>query len=60
MDDGLNELVSQYAADLMPNQATNPTFTFVDIGIDSKEDFDAVREFSEKQWINNEVYRLGC
>ena len=41
----LNELASQYEAGLMPDQDTNPTFTFVDIGIDSKEDLDAVRSF---------------
>lgn len=45
LGDFLNELASQYAAGLMPDQDANPTFTFVDIGIDSKENFDAVRSF---------------
>ena len=45
MDERLNELASQYAAGLMPNHDTNPTFTFLTIVIDRKENFDAVRSF---------------
>ena len=45
MGERLNELASQYAAGLMPDQDTNPTFTFLSIVIDSKENFDAARRF---------------
>ena len=45
LDGGLDELAAQYAAGLMPDQDTNPTFMMLDIGIDSKENFDSIMSF---------------
>ena len=55
LDEGLNEMAAQYAAGLMPNQDTNPTFNFLTIGIDRKENFDAVRSFLKN---NGSIMRL--
>ena len=41
----LNELASQYAAGLMPDQDINPTFMMLDIGIDGKENYDSIKSF---------------